>query len=293
MLRYSEIVTIALSAAVGYLGKIAQDWWTARQARKHGDRERWSADRQRYLLPLLGAARSLDDRLTQLAAVYRGARSGPFTARGLSGDFRELYLLSNAEIHSVYDFQRADPNQPRRDPDAVQRLRTRMCRELNFATSSLYQTARYLALAGLVGQVLEEGRTSLPAPAVTELRASLAAVKEALQGRTGAGLVTEQQDSIGEIMRTDGDRLVTQYEFRKWLLEVPGWEQFTALLTFFITENDDEDRPSAARFGAKVDYEVRATVRALRRLHATLDELTALETPRQYRAAVEEAPAPW
>ena len=43
-------------------------------------------------------------------------------------------------------------------------------------------------------------------------------------------------------------------------------EQYTALLTFFITEDDDVDgRPDAARFVAKLPFEVLETVRALRR----------------------------
>jgi hypothetical protein len=56
------------------------------------------------------------------------------------------------------------------------------------------------------------------------------------------------------------------------LLEVPGWEQYTALLTFFITENDNiKDYPDAARFDPKVDNEVLATVTALGTLIASLD----------------------
>lgn len=289
MPSYSEIVTIGASAATGYIGKILQDWWTARQARERSIRERWSWERQKYFLPLLGAARELDERLTELAKVYCG-ESMAFKPENLSGDFRELYLLSPDEIPDLYN---ADPNSPRRDQQAVQRLRTRMCRELNFATSSLYKTARYVALAVLVRQVLEEGRSNLPAKAAVDVERRIRATSASLQGATGAGLPTEQQDSIGEIMRSDDERVITQYEFRKRLLDVPGWEQFTALLTFFITEDDKiADRPNAARFVAKVPYEVRATVMALRDLVEALERLTMLATPGQYEATPQAMPQP-
>jgi hypothetical protein len=65
------------------------------------------------------------------------------------------------------------------------------------------------------------------------------------------------------MMLTPDGRVITQFEFRQRLLELPGWEQYTALLTFFITENDDEAHPNAARLDAKIDHEVLATVTAL------------------------------
>jgi hypothetical protein len=52
---------------------------------------------------------------------------------------------------------------------------------------------------------------------------------------------------------------------------VPGWEQFTALFLFFVTENDGP--PGRARFVAKVPYEVRAATGALARLETRLDEI--------------------
>jgi hypothetical protein len=57
-------------------------------------------------------------------------------------------------------------------------------------------------------------------------------------------------------------------------------EQYTALLTFFLTENDDfEAQPIAARLDCKVDNEVLATVTALCTLIASLDQITALAAP--------------
>ena len=296
MVRYSELIPILLAAVLGYVGKLAQDQWAARQERRRSQAQQWAHDRQRYLLPLAGAARHLHERLTCLAQTYRGGTCAPGTAASFSRDFRELYALSDEELHGLWNLDAADPNRRRRDPDTVQRVRTRMCRELNYATSSLYLAARYLARAGLVRQLLDDDRSSLPRAAISDVTERLQAVTDALQGATGAGLASEQQDSIGEIMRTADDRVFSQYEFRRRLLEVPGWEQFTALLTFFITENDDPAHPGAARFGAKVDHEVRATVQALRRLEATLRRLTAHDSPRGYTSApVADGPlpAPW
>ncbi|MFL6102405.1 MAG: hypothetical protein ACJ74K_03505 [Actinomycetes bacterium] len=121
---------------------------------------------------------------SKLADVHGGRSALPFTSTSLSRDFRELYLLSPEEIP---DLLASDGDQPRRDDRAVQRLRKRMCYELN-----------------------------------------------------------------------------SHFDFRRRLLELPGWEQFTALFLFFVSEDDrldgDDDR---ARFAAKVPHEVRATTGAL------------------------------
>jgi hypothetical protein len=77
---------------------------------------------------------------------------------------QQLYLLSPEEIP---DLLASDGDQPRRDDRAVQRLRKRMCYELNFATSSLYRTARYLACARLVHRHLSGGGLELGPGAVT------------------------------------------------------------------------------------------------------------------------------
>jgi hypothetical protein len=117
-------------------------------------------------------------------------------------------------------------------------------------------------------RLLDEGRTSLPAQPAKQLGGQLAALSKDWQGPGGAGLPTEQQESIGEMMLTPDGRVITQFEFRQRLLELPGWEQYTALLTFFIT------------FGPKVDYEVLATVTALCPLIASLDQITTVDEPR-------------
>jgi hypothetical protein len=172
------------------------------------------------------------------------------SAESLSRDFRELYLLRPDELPDQDGaLLAADGDQPRRDDRAVQHLRKRMCYELNFATSSLYRTARYLARASMVHQHLSGGGSSL-APADQEgLDRLIAEVGTGLQGATRAGIFLEQQESIAEMMVDADGRVLSHFDFRRRLLEVPGWEQFTALFLFFITENDQPDGPHARARG--------------------------------------------
>jgi len=266
---------------------------TWRRERETEQEDQWITDRRSYYLPLREAASDLKTRLEHLARIYRREPEARFEPESLSADFRELYLLSPDLIKDLYA---TDPNQPRRDDHAVQRLRTRMCRELNFATSTVYRAARFLAWAQMNRGLLDEGRNNLPAQSARQLRDQLAAVSNDLQGPGGAGVPIEQQESIGEMMLTPGGRVITQFEFRQRLLELPGWEQYTALLTFFLTEDDNvEARPDAARFNAKVDHEVLATVIALCTLIASLDQITALAGPpdRDWEIERQPCPPPW
>lgn len=263
---------------------------TWRRERETEQEDQWITDRRSYYLPLREAAHDLKTRLEHLARIYRREPEARFKPESLSADFRELYLLSPDLIKDLYA---TDPNQPRRDDHAVQRLRTRMCRELNFATSTVYRAARFLAWAQMNRGLLDEGRNNLPAQSARQLRDQLAAVSNDLQGPGGAGVPIEQQESIGEMMLTPGGRVITQFEFRQRLLELPGWEQYTALLTFFLTEDDNvEARPDAARFNAKVDHEVLATVIALCTLIASLDQITALAGPPDPDWEIEHRPCP-
>ncbi len=269
-----------------------KEWRASRQSKL----DQWIADRRSYYLPLREAADDLKERLAELAKIYRHeAPDAPFTPTSLSDDFRELYVLSTDPIENLYDPRsKSDPNKSRRDDEAVQRLRTRMCRELNYATSTVYRAARFLALAQVTRRLLEEGRTSLPTQPAKQIRDQLAAVSRDWQRR--AGLPTEQQESIGEMMLTPDGRVITQFEFRQRLLMLPGWEQYTALLTFFITENDQiEAHPEAVRFAAKVDHEVLATVTALCTLIDNLDQITALAGPPDPGWEIELRPCcpPW
>jgi hypothetical protein len=43
------------------------------------------------------------------------------------------------------------------------------------------------------------------------------------------------------MMVDSGGKVLSHYDFRRRLLEVPGWEQFTALFLFFISEDNKLD----------------------------------------------------
>lgn len=255
-------------AVLGTLGGVLiTQWWADRREEQNWQRRRateqedqWTAERRSYHLPLRDAAHEFEDRLEHLTRIYRREPVPGFGPDSMSADFRELYILSRAPITDLYD-PGTDPNQPRRDDQAVQRLRTRMCRELNFATTSVYRAARFLALAQATRRLADEGRTSLLDQYAEQLGHQFTAIAESWQGPGGAGLPTEQQESIGEMMLTPDGRVITQFEFRQRLLELPGWEQYTALLTFFVN------------FGPKVDHEVRATAAALHDLVTSIDGL--------------------
>src|SRR3954454_2461992 len=195
-----------------------KSWARTREAERENQ---WIVDRRTYYRPLREAAYDLTTRLEYLGRIYRQEfpEAAPFRPDSLSRDFRELYALSPDPIENLYG---ADAKEPRRNDQAVQRLRTRMCRELNFATSSVYRAARFLAWAQANHTLIEEGRTSLTTQSADQLQHQLADVSTAWQGPSGAGLSTEQQESIGEMMLTSDGRVITQYEFRQRLLEVPG-----------------------------------------------------------------------
>jgi hypothetical protein len=287
-----QVLTVLLSAFVGYGGKWAQDWWTTWRAQKKEDAALWALHKRQFHLPLLDAGRQLEHRLSELAGIYRGEPS-KHTPQSLSGDFRELYLLSRDQIPwnedrdegpSILD---SDGNQPRRDEHAVQGLRKRMCYELTFATTSLYWTARYLAYARLAHLHLSGGGSSLDMADREGLDQLIADVGAELQGPGGAGIFSEQQVAIAELMVDADGKVLSHYDFRRRLLEVPGWEQFTALFLFFISEDDKLDLDSLgrneknrARFAAKLCNEVDDTIRALTRLVERLQEIRAWSSAR-------------
>jgi hypothetical protein len=91
-----------------------------------------------------------------------------------------------------------------------------------------------------------------------------------LQGK--AGVFGEQQESIAEMVWGSADRVITNFEFRKRLLDSPGWEQFTNLFRFFV----DFDR--------KLDYEVKQTISALHELEQEVNQLSSCQSKRAYAA---------
>ena len=287
-----QILIVLVSTLVGYGGKWAQDWWTAKRAQEKEDEALWSLHQQQFHLPLLDASRQLKARLSELVGIYRG-KSTRHTPESVSGDFRELYLLSRDEIPwsqetdegpSILD---SDGNQPRRDDEAVQRLRKRMCYELTLATSSLYWTARYLAYARLAHRHLSGGGSNLETADREGLDQLIAEVGAALQGPGEAGIFSDQQESIAEMTVDSDGKVLSHYDFRRRILELPGWEQFTALFLFFVSEDDKldiatlgEHERNRARLVAKLDDEVAATIGALSRLETRLTKICGLnQTP--------------
>ena len=270
-----QILIVLVSTFIGFCGKLAWDWWTARRAEKKEHQALRSLHDQQFHLPLLDAGRKLQARVCELSDIYMGEPS-THTPASLSGDFRELYTLSPDEIVGLLEM---NANEPRRNGKTVEKLRRRMCNELTFATTALYRTARYLAYARLAHLHLSGGGSTLEDDDRKCLDQSIADVGAALQGPTGAGIFSEQQESIAEMMVDSGGKVLSHYDFRRRLLELPGWEQFTALFLFFISEDNkleirhDDEHDKRARFIAKVCHEVRATTKALAKLNERLDKI--------------------
>ena len=274
-----QILIVLVSTFIGFCGKWAWDWRTARRAEKKEHQALRALHDQQFHLPLLDAGRQLQARLCELSDIYSDIymeEPSTHSPTSLSGDFRELYTLSSDEIVGLLEI---NPNEPRRDGKKVERLRRRMCYELTFATTALYRTARYLAYARLAHLHLSGGGSTLEDDDRKCLDQLIADVGAALQGPSGAGIFSEQQESIAEMMVDSGGKVLSHYDFRQRLLELPGWEQFTALFLFFISEDDkleirhDDEHDKRARFIAKVCHEVRATTKALAQLNERLDKI--------------------
>jgi hypothetical protein len=286
---YAGLIKALISVilvAVGYGFKVLGDRRHARIAKEEREEQSWRDQRQRYWSPLLQSAREFSSRLEDLSHIYRTDKVweeslNMFTPEGLSGDFRELYALSRDPIQDLIGSD--DPNERRRSEAATQKVRTRMCYPLNFATSSLYRAARYLALAGRAQRALNEGEFDLPNEARDEMLRLVLNVRQGLAGKTGAGIFIEQQESLAELMWEPAGRVITNFEFRKRLLELPGWEQFTALLIFFLSEDDNEEGVRA-RFRPKLCYEVKATIKTLRALEMELARLCSSRSKVDYHA---------
>jgi hypothetical protein len=219
-----------------------------------------AGQKQRNLFALFQAARVLETRFVDLSRAYTGDWKAPFTPESLSGDFCELYMLSRDPIGN---FQECDPNQPRNDDYAVQKMRMRMAQELTYAVSSLYRTAKFLGLAKNVERDLNEYQLDLPDDTRARMLRLLSNVTLSLQGN--AGILEEQQEAIAEIVCDPAGGVINNLTFRERLLELPGWERFTNLFRFFV------------HFQHKLKHEVAATILALRELQ---DELRAMDEPR-------------
>jgi hypothetical protein len=229
-------------------------------------------------LPLYGAAKDLKERLEHLTSIYKITSSGyqwdnytynnaplPLHAR----DFQELYLLDRDAAPILGFFTDwPDPGERRRDYQAVQKVRERI-HELNSATMSLYRMARYLGYAQRVLSELAVGQLEISRPKRDEMIVLLSDVRRELNGSSGAGIVDDLQDLIGEsVWDPNNSSVITYYEFRERLLNATGWEQFTELFRFFV------------HFHWKMDNEVKMTIVALTSLCCALEKFVKTSSTR-------------
>ncbi len=106
--------------------------------------------------------------------------------------------------------------------------------ELNGATISLYRTARYLGYAQRVRRELEHGQLKLSRAKRKKVVSLLVEVRDELNGRSGAGIIDDLQDLIGESVWDQEDSVISYYEFRERLLKSEGWEQYVELFRFYV-----------------------------------------------------------
>jgi hypothetical protein len=236
-----------------------------KEQQQREDQIRLDKEKQTRWLPLFGATQDFKKTLDELTLRYKkpnnrwnnykwedsgGEHPLPLEAR----DFHELYLLDK-DTEPIIDFLKlkVDPSARRKDLDAVQRVRTRI-HELNFATASLYRTAKYLGYAQRVRKELEHGRLIF-LKEQQEMIDLLLKVREELNGTSeqhpGAGVTDDLQDLIGESIWGQDDSVISYYVFRERLLIETGWEQFIELFRFYID------------FHKKMDTEVKKTSQAL------------------------------
>ena len=260
-LELAKVAFSFLGGATGAIsGAVLKNQWSKREQRQ----TRW--------LPLLEATKELKENLRGLSNLYKEvseekrwtkAKWLPTEAR----DFWELYTLNGDPDPASLQDSKLEPDGARSNRGAVNRVRIRMCHELNRAASVMYATAKYLAYAQRVRTDLNEGRLHrpwrLPLRSVTD---RLSTVRGVLHGTSitdpGAGIITEQQDSIGVNTWSKNDNGVISYsEFQSKLLLSPGWEQFIGLFRFFL------------EIDQKLDTEVKQTIDALEDLRSELDRV--------------------
>lgn len=244
----------------------AKEWVERRKALTAHRRDRW--------LGLHSAAAGLVAVFNKLEGEdYYRFPSGPQVLEdshnpalpSITGDFWELWHLRGDQ--RVYD--NLDCKELAEELDAsrgrsgdVRRVRRRMCHQLNKAADVLYVTGRYLAFAHRLRRDLAEDASSWRPPRHAVVLECLSQVGDQLQGLGGAGILREQQASIGESLWL-GAHASTFVEFRERLLAPVGWEQFTGLFRFFV------------HFHRKRQHEVLASAKALEALCKELGSVLA------------------
>ena len=270
---YTEFAKIALPGIIGVAGGYFLKRWDVHHQQEKYVSDTWTAQKRTHWSPLLRATGDLEARFTFLRDIYHQKPSMPFSPASLSADFRELYMLSRAEIPNLQD---VNPNAARQNSDAVQRARTRVCHELTFAESSVFITAAYLAHAEHVWRGLDEDLLEIASAHRAHLVGLLSGVRQALQGKSGAGIFIEQQEYIGQTLLLPSGGVVANLDFRKRLFDLPGWETFSNLLRFF------------AEFGPKVNYEITGTIQALGPLKHAVTLLRDASTKAKYETLLVE-----
>jgi hypothetical protein len=248
------------------LGPPLKNWWDRRRLIVEQQQTRWA--------PLRRAARSLESRLGELAAIYAeqppseawkefsyqlGGRSMGYPSK--ARDFCELYILDGERgpITDFYAYGLPSPIVERLDSDKVNKMWTRL-HELTYAASSMHKTAEYLGYAERVRTELEDGRLLVAGRDRVRLLELLRSVSGALQGATGAGVINEHQQLIGQNVWRDSDSVIDLFAFYGMLLG-RDWPKFTALFRFYI------------HVQWKMDTEVRQTRAALIELSGVIEDV--------------------
>jgi hypothetical protein len=268
---YTEAMKVVGTVTLGGLAGVYLQRHKDRAQVEKENIERWSKERQYSWSPLLEAAEDFRTRLIDLKQTYVANLRNNISLRDwYPGDFCELYVLDRTQINKLDEnLEAADPISPRKNAEDVERTKVRTVHQLNYAASSIYMTAKYLGTAERALRGLYEFKIMLPDRARPKVKQLILNVRATLQGKGGAGIFTEQQEAIGEIVRDSSDRIITNFEFRKWMFD-PGWEQFTGLFRFYV------------HFHKKLDSEVKNTIDALEPLIAELERLTNTATFKEY-----------
>jgi hypothetical protein len=254
-----KILGAFVGAVFGALGAVSfKEYLDRRRLRDSEQHKRW--------LPLLRAAQNLREKLDEFIAIYRQPtsqwRNYEYDGRPLpleARDFHELYLLDiDAALIETFLDLRIDPGERRKNPEAVRSVRARI-HELNRATILLYRMAAYFGYAQRVRKELLYGKLEGRAATQVQFVRLLDNVKRELNGPTGAGMIDDLQDLIGENVWSAEDSVIGYQEFRERILSPQGWEEFTELFRFFV------------HFHKKLDYEVKQTEMALGQLCNALE----------------------
>jgi hypothetical protein len=259
-LELLKILGALVGAVIGAFGAVSyKEYRDSKRLKEREQQTRW--------LPVLRSAENLKGELDRFIGIYEHpdnqwngyydhGRPLPLAAR----DLHELYLLDvNAEPIEWFEDLKTDPDLRRKDEEAVRRVKARN-HELNGVTVLLYRTATYLGYAQRVRTELLHGQLEISPERREEITALLWNVRKELNGPSGAGMIDDLQDLIGESVWREDGTVISYYEFRERILSATEWEKFTELLRFYV------------HFHKKLDSEVKRTREALALLCEALEK---------------------